>query len=234
MIWIPCSYSGYDTYVNKHFRYLKWRNADLYNGLFKGKPNPKIAENKVQEKPSILGTWNSWWLWSYLHTDLQRFQPMLGFGASSIGDVLFLPAFQLKRLPSSRKGPDLFCENIIHVLKSAIGSKSGLTSKNSKKQMMFQCFFLRTLKKQTTKNDFAPNPTKGPLSRGSIWRKHVDFFLVFCQDFKLHNFFGVVWNPTARWERNTLSCRRWRGKRCQSDPLIPQIKVTNFSPEKVT
>jgi len=42
-----------------------------------GNPIPKTSENKVQYKPSILGTWNSWWnwpwpwvIWSYLTVQL--------------------------------------------------------------------------------------------------------------------------------------------------------------------
>ena len=51
--------------LTKHFRYLKWRNPHLYKlygyGLCKGfHPPPKQPKIRFR-KPSILGTWNSWW-----------------------------------------------------------------------------------------------------------------------------------------------------------------------------
>ncbi len=80
--------------VTKIFKYLKWRNPHLYKlygyGLYKGNPTPKIAENKVIWKPSILGTWNFWrkrWPNPLTFNRIyhERFGPQTG-SKSSFGD----------------------------------------------------------------------------------------------------------------------------------------------------
>ena len=54
-------------FVTKHFRYLKWKYWTFSLAiLWVGFPLSHIHTAYIDEDPSILGTWNAWWIWKGL------------------------------------------------------------------------------------------------------------------------------------------------------------------------